>query len=58
MNKVEFTFVKSHLKKAIYNLECANKLSSDGVVIDSEIIEELKILLLELAIKNGEKIVL
>lgn len=57
MNKVEFTFVKSHIKKAVWNLECANKTSSDGVVIPVDLIEELKILLLELAIKNGEKIV-
>ena len=58
MNKIQLAFVKSHIKKAIYNLECANKIVEDSVVVDKKLIEELKLFLLELEIKNGEKIVL
>ena len=54
MNKVEAAFLKSHIKKAIWYLECANKLKSN--CIDSKLIDELKFKLLELKIE--EKIVL
>jgi hypothetical protein len=47
--KVENCFLISHLKKAIWNLECANKLHSN--TIDENIIEELKTLLLVLKVK-------
>lgn len=40
MNKCIFAFVISHLKKAIYNLECANKLNPN--TIDVALISELK----------------
>ena len=53
MNKIELAFLKSHIKKAIYELETANKLLPD--VIDIELISELKLKLLELKI-NDEKV--
>lgn len=50
MNKVEFAFLKSHIKKAIYELEVANKLKPD--CIDSKLIDELKLKLVELKIEE------
>jgi hypothetical protein len=43
MNKCILAFIISHLKWAIYNLECVNKLEENTV--DSATITELKILL-------------
>ena len=43
MNKIEFAFLKSHIKKAIYELETANKMKSN--CIDINLIIELKVLL-------------
>ena len=43
MNKFEFAFLKSHIKKAIWNLECANKLKPGKV--NKELIVELKVIL-------------
>ena len=40
MNKVEAAFLKSHIKKAIWYLECANKLKSD--CIDSNLLQKQK----------------
>ena len=54
MNKVLTKFVVSHIKKAIYEIECANKLAP-GTVGD-ETIQELKLCLLENQIQlEGEK---
>lgn len=39
-------FIISHIKKAIWNLECANKLQSDTINI--ALINELKLKLIEL----------
>lgn len=43
MNKIQLAFLKSHIKWAIYELECANKMKPNTV--DVAIIIELKILL-------------
>ena len=43
MNKCVQAFIISHLKKAIYNLECVNKLEKNTVDVASII--ELKLLL-------------
>lgn len=40
MNKVKFAFLKSHLKKAIYELQVANKLKPNTV--DKELIKQLQ----------------
>lgn len=40
MNKIELCFLKSHIKWAIYELECANKMKPN--CIDVYIIIELK----------------
>lgn len=40
MNKCIFAFVISHLKKAIFKLECVNKLVPNTV--DEKVINELK----------------
>lgn len=53
MDKCIVAFLKSHIKKAIFELETANKLVPDSV--DSDLILKLKSKLLEL--KNDEKIV-
>lgn len=39
MNKVEFAFIKSHIRQAIEELESANKIN---VCIDVELINSLK----------------
>ena len=52
LNKCELAFLLSHLKKAIYNLECANKLVPNS--IDEKLIEELKCILIEYKIKLGD----
>lgn len=39
-NKFELCFVLSHLKRAIWNLECANKLKEG--TIDQKVIDDLK----------------
>ena len=46
MNRVEFAFLKSHLKKAVYELETANRLKPG--CIDEATIIEIKIKLQEL----------
>jgi hypothetical protein len=51
MNKVESAFLKSNIKKAIWYLECANKISPGSV--DEKIIEELKMTLLLIKIKEN-----
>jgi hypothetical protein len=43
MNKIQLAFLKSHIKWAIYELECANKMKPNTV--DVELIIELKLLL-------------
>ena len=50
MNKIEFAFLKSHIKKAIWYLECANKLKPN--CIDENLILELKIILVKLESEN------
>ena len=50
MNKIESKFIKSNIKKAIWNLECANRIIEG--TIDKEIIEELKTQLLLITIKE------
>lgn len=54
MNKVEFAFLKSHIKKAIWDLECANKLKPG--IIDEKLIVELKetLILIRSREDNGE----
>ncbi len=51
MNKNLLKFVISHLKKAIYNLESANRLTENPDFIDAKTIDELKLLLVETQIK-------
>lgn len=51
MNKNLLKFVISHLKKAIYNLENANRLTENPDFIDAKIIDELKLLLVETQIE-------
>ena len=53
MNKVELKFLISHIKKAIFNLECANKFKANSV--DSKTIEELKLILFEHQLKLKEE---
>ena len=53
MDKVVSKFVISNLKKAIYNLECANKLAPGCV--DDEILEELNFILLEVRLNLREE---
>ena len=43
MNKIELCFLKSHIKRAIYELEVANKMQPNTV--DVALIIELKLLL-------------
>lgn len=43
MNKIELCFLKSHIKWAIFELECANKIKPNTV--DIELIIQLKLLL-------------
>ena len=43
MNKIELCFLKSHIKWAIFELECANKIKPNCV--DVELIIQLKLLL-------------
>ena len=43
MNKIEFAFLKSHIKKAIYELETANKMKPN--TIDTDTILYLKVIL-------------
>jgi hypothetical protein len=50
MNKIELAFIKSHLKKAIYELETTNKLKPNTVSIETII--ELKIILRNLEEEN------
>ena len=52
MNKYTLMFAISHLKKAIWDLECANKLVQNA--IDQKLIEDLKSQLIELKIKKEE----
>ena len=51
MNKIELAFLKSHIKKAIYELETANKLKSN--CIDKNTIIELKIVLSNLEVEGS-----
>lgn len=53
MNKVEIKFFLSHIRKAIWNLECAKKF--DFEAIDDKIIEELKYKLIGYEIKLKEE---
>ena len=53
MNKVELRFLISHIKKAIFNLECANKFKEGSV--DTKVIEELKLVLFEHQLKLKEE---
>lgn len=53
MNKCEFAFMVSHLKKAIYNLERAK--AYDDKIVKDEVIEELKENLLLWKIKFEEE---
>ena len=46
MNKVEYAFLKSHIKTAIFELQVANKLKPG--TIDEATIVELKIVLQKL----------
>ena len=43
MTKIELAFLKSHIKKAIYELETANKIKPNCIDIDTII--ELKVVL-------------
>ena len=58
MNKCELAFLKSHIKKAIFELETANKMCPN--LIDESTIVELKIILTSLDSGDNfcEKIVL
>lgn len=53
MNKIEFAFLKSHIKKAIYELETANKLKPD--CIDHDTIIYLKVILDNLESENSNE---
>ena len=53
MNKIELAFLKSHIRKAIYELETANKLKPG--CIDEDTIIYLKIQLENIEIKVGEE---
>lgn len=53
MNKVELKFLISYIKKAIFNLECANRLKANSV--DSKVIDELKLTLFEHQLKLKEE---
>ena len=55
MHKCVLFFIISYLKKSIFNLECANKLSNNSIVIDEKIINELKKTLKEVEGKINEK---
>ena len=50
MNKCEYAFMISHLKKAIYNLERAK--AYDDEIVSYETIQELKEMLILCQIKN------
>lgn len=52
MNKCIAVFIKKYIKKAIYNLECANKIDANCKPVDEKIIDELKTLLTEFIVKN------
>ena len=52
MNKIELAFLKSHIKKSIYELETANKIKSGCV--DIYIIIELKNILEKLENEESE----
>lgn len=52
MNRIELAFLKSHLKRAIYELEVSNKLKSE--CIDLYIIIELKNILEKLENEESE----
>lgn len=52
MSKFENYFIISHIKKAIWNLECANKLQPG--IIPEKTIEDLKLKLLELKLIKKE----
>ena len=52
MTKIEWCFLKSHIKRAIYELEVANRLKEKTV--DIEIIVQLKVLLEKL--EEGEMV--
>jgi hypothetical protein len=54
MNETILKFIISHLKKAIYNLECAKKLSQEEL-FEQDVLKELKLTLIELQIKLQEK---
>jgi hypothetical protein len=43
LNKIQLAFLKSHIKWAIYELECANKMKPNCV--DVNLIIELKVVL-------------
>ena len=53
MNKYEFAFMISHLKKAIYNLERAK--AYDGEIVSDEMLNKLKENLIIYQIKNKEE---
>lgn len=55
MNETTLKFIISHFKKAIYNLECAKKLSQEEELFEQDVLKELKLTLIELQIKLQEK---
>ena len=50
MNEVTIKFIISHIRKAIYNLECAEKLAQQDL-FEHDLLKELKLTLLEFQIK-------
>ena len=53
MNWIFFAFLKSHIKKAIYELEVANKMKQE--CIDTKLIDELKHRLAELTLEQDKE---
>ena len=53
MNKFVFAFLKSHLKKAIYELKVANKIEPN--VVDEKLIKELELVLIDQTVKREKE---